>query len=199
MSFKADLKARREIHDFSRWYKCSEILGFQSLYWDVTYASYQSIFLNRLFAGNFAQHLPARICESCLARKDVKSPEAMNFRNFTPSAAWPATTIDHETFLAMGGHSDWECMEGWRLETTTFDFMHNVFLGGGRDLVASGIHLMLRQKVYGDVEPDNMDEVLGHVQTEMIRDCKKHGFLISNREFVVRWFFISVNKVSGNP
>ena len=85
----------------------------------------------------------------------------------------------------MGGRSDWQAMEGWTLETTSFDFMHNVYLGGARDLIGSGIRLLIRHGMYGDVIPENMDAVLARIQSEMRKDCSKHGLLIANQVFTV--------------
>ncbi|CAK9092949.1 Nipped-B-like protein B [Durusdinium trenchii] len=137
-SFKADLKARHEIHGFKNWYQC------------------------------------AQICESCMARKDVRSPPGLNFRNFDPnSAAWMETMIDHPTFIAMGGSSPWQCMEGWTLATTTWDWMHNVYLGVGRDLLGSGLRLLIERGVFGP--NPRLNEVLSEVQAQMVRDCRQRG------------------------
>ena len=106
----------------------------------------------------------------------VHSPDALNFRNFTGSAAWPETRLNHEQYVAMGGTmSDWCAMPGWRLETTSWDFMHNCYLGIGRDVVGSGLKLFIRQGVYP--LGDGIDEIkaLAKIQKDMVKDCHEHG------------------------
>lgn len=100
----------------------------------------------------------------------------MNFRNFTDSAAWPHTILTHEMFTAMGGHSDWEVMPGFRLETVSFDLMHNIYLGEARDIVASVLRVLIDAGLYMDVSCET-DKVLLHIQREIAKDCKDHGSL----------------------
>ena len=78
----------------------------------------------------------------------------------------------------MGGSSDWNLMEGFRLETVGFDLMHNLFLGTGKDLVGSGLKLLIEQGIYDHVEHihDDLDKALAIIHNEMVRDCKNHGF-----------------------
>lgn len=84
-----------------------------------------------------------------MASKGKYCPPELDFRNFGDNACWQETHIDHETYVAMGSTlSSWRCVEGWRLETVCFDWLHNVYLGVGRDLVASGIWLFIRKGMY---------------------------------------------------
>lgn len=101
----------------------------------------------------------------------------MNYRNFTSSAAWPLTMLDHDQWMTLGEHSDWNLVEGFRLESVGFDLMHNVFLGVGKDLVGSGLKLLIQQGVFDHVEGvhDDLDKALGVIHREMVQDCKNHG------------------------
>lgn len=101
----------------------------------------------------------------------------MNYRNFTSSAAWPLTMLDHDQWMTLGEHSDWNLVEGFRLESVGFDLMHNVFLGVGKDLVGSGLKLLIQQGAFDHVEGvhDDLDKALGVIHQEMVQDCKNHG------------------------
>ena len=124
------------------------------------------------FTTNANADSQRRLCDSCLAQNSDKCDPAMSFRNFSDTAAYPATFMDTQTFRALGGTSDWDAMEGWNLENTTFDFMHNIYLGGGRDLLGS----LLAEMELG-ATPTEMDSALSHIQSEMISDCRKRKFL----------------------
>ncbi|CAL1151780.1 unnamed protein product [Cladocopium goreaui] len=123
------------------------------------------------------------ICEQCLARRDIKSPDSMNYRNFTSSAAWPLTMLDHDQWMTLGEHSDWNLVEGFRLESVGFDLMHNVFLGVGKDLVGSGLKLLIQQGAFDHVEGvhDDLDKALGVIHQEMVQDCKNHGLFLPSK------------------
>lgn len=140
------------------------------------------------------------MCDLCLASSRRKCDERMHFKNFGPSKAWPLTSISHQAYLAMPGpHSVWKCIPGWTLETCAFDFMHNVYLGHGRDLVGSSLKALIQRSVYDHVEYGNLDELLAYIQQEMIKDCSDCGFLVSE---IVWLFFICgaiINSVSTTP
>ena len=117
------------------------------------------------------------MCDSCLAACGQGCPDGMNYKNTSDHAAWRETMIDHRQYLAMPGpHSVWRCVPGWKLETLAFDLMHNIYLGTGRDLVASAIRTLVRQGVYTHVS-DNMETVFDHIHKEVLRDTKAYGFL----------------------
>ena len=126
-----------------------------------------------------------RICDSCLARKNLASCPSMNYRNFGESAAYPLTVLSHEQYLAIeadvGQVSDWSVMQGWRLENTMFDFMHCVYLGIGRDLVGSGLRTLIDHGVYGRVLENGINRVLSVVHEEMRQDCKSHGLYLPSK------------------
>ena len=138
---KADLKARRYMHDFRRHYGCRNL------------------------------------CDSCLAERGVKAVEALNYKNFAPSAAYPMTQLSHNAYMDIdAGHiSPWECVEGWRLETLSWDLLHVLFLGTGRDVFASALHALLQ---HGVLHPANDREAaLDNTHREMANTCQQHGSL----------------------
>ncbi len=119
-----------------------------------------------------------RLCDSCLASKGKHCPPQLNYKNLGPDACWPDTSVNHQTYLSMnkfGGElSPWCCVEGFQIETVCFDWLHNMYLGVGRDVVASGIWLFIRQGVYDHFNLDDMDELLGNVHMEIKATCKQY-------------------------
>lgn len=118
------------------------------------------------------------MCDSCLAQNTTKCDESMHFKNVGPSAAWPLTLVDHSKYLAMPGQlSPWRTVPGWTLESCVFDFMHNCYLGTARDLIGSGLRCLIYRGIYDHLGFHQLDDILAHIQVEMIDDCSKAGFL----------------------
>ena len=67
-------------------------------------------------------------------------------------------------------------MPGFNFLAISFDWMHNVYLGTGRDLCASGIMVLIEKGLVGDVEGVEMDEALSRVHRRMRDVCRQHGF-----------------------
>ena len=107
----------------------------------------------------------------------------MNYRNFSDTAAYPLTVLTHEQYLQIDGQlgslSDWLEMPGWRLETNVFDIMHCIYLGTGRDLVGSGLRILVEHGAYPEasVRDGDLNKLLAHMHREMKRDCSAHGLL----------------------
>lgn len=121
---------------------------------------------------------PPRICDSCLASSTTKCDQRMHFKNFGPSQAWSLTEISHEQYLAMPGQiSVWRSVPGWTLESCVFDWMHNVYLGHGRDLVGSTLKVLIEKSVYDHLRLESVDAILAYIQEEMVTDCSRFGFL----------------------
>ncbi|CAL1130606.1 unnamed protein product [Cladocopium goreaui] len=137
VAFKADLKARVQVHALTRNYLCN------------------------------------LICDRCLAATGDKCPESMYYKNFSHTAAWPLTAIDHEMHMQMDTPSPWSVVEGFNFESLSYDWLHNVYLGIGRDLVASGILVLIEHNVF-PLGAD-LDETLGNVHREVRRTCAKNG------------------------
>ena len=107
------------------------------------------------------------MCDSCLAQKGANCDDLMNYKNFF-ERGWEYTTISHEAYLALDTKiSDWACIPGWRVETVMYDFMHNVYLGPARDLVASAVRCLLSADWFGSLDA---------VQNDMIQRCRENGF-----------------------
>ena len=122
----------------------------------------------------------ARLCDSCLASVAQGTPDDMHGRNFGCSAAWELTTVDHPTYLAMESDatvSPWIAVEGFRVESVAYDWLHNVYLGTARDLIGSALRVLVKDGAYNHVQSENMDIILAHVHGEMREVCNAHGFL----------------------
>lgn len=138
------------------------------------------------FRGMHVTRMPytLRMCDQCLARKDLHAPDSMNYRNFSESAAYGLTVLSHEQYVAIersaiGSASQWLCMPGWRLETNVYDMMHCVYLGTGRDLIASGLCLLIEHGAYAHADRGDRNKLLAHIHREMRGDCKSHGRFVS--------------------
>ena len=122
-------------------------------------------------------NLVIRICDRCLAETGDKCDPQMNFRNMSSTAAWPLTGLDQNQYelLDAVSQSPRSAMPGFNLENISFDWLHNVYLGIGKDLCASGLLTLIEKNVYQGVD---MDEILGDVHREIRATCSQHGFLI---------------------
>lgn len=125
----------------------------------------------------------ARMCDTCLAAKGKFCRPAMSHRNFGASAAWPLTETPYEAYMQLETPSPWSVVHGWRLETCAYDFMHVVYLGTGRDLIASAIRLMVKLGVFGPYE--DLDTLLGEIHAEIRRTCGDHGFRAKRNQQVL--------------
>ena len=122
-----------------------------------------------------------RLCDSCLASSGKRSCRFMNYRNFGTSAAWPLTVLSHEDYLRLEAvPSPWVSVEGFRLGSVSWDLLHLIFLGHGRDLVASAIRVIIREGCYDYVCYDyvgsnQLDAILSVVHKEIHDTCTKNG------------------------
>lgn len=78
------------------------------------------------------------------------------------------------TRLDAGSLSSWMSMPGFRLESITFDWLHNIYLGTARDICASGILTLVKKDVF-PVGSRDMDQILAFVHREIRSTCKAHG------------------------
>ena len=116
------------------------------------------------------------MCDSCLAESGTKCDHRMHYKNFGNSKAWPLTAVSHKMYMAMPGQlSPWSGVPGWTLESTTFDFMHNLYLGTGRDLIGSTFKILLRRGAYSHLPFTDTDSILAFLQEEMVNDCAQSG------------------------
>lgn len=100
----------------------------------------------------------------------------MHGRAFGPGVAWESTRLSHEAYLRREENvSPYAAIEGFRLETVMWDWLHNVYLGCGRDLFASGLRVLIMKEVWGPLT--DWDDTLNRVHMEMHRVCAAHGSL----------------------
>ena len=123
----------------------------------------------------------------------------MNYRNFGDSAGYPLTTLTHEQYLQIDGRlgslSPWLAMPGFRLESCWFDFMHCVYLGTGRDLLGSGLKVLVGHGAYADFDSQgDVNKLLAKIHREMKRDCSEHGFLGINFDKCCVGFVLAVSR-----
>lgn len=100
----------------------------------------------------------------------------MDYRNFSPSKAWDLTVIDHKGYLSREHLSltPWLSMPGFHLDTVSYDLLHNIYLGTGRDLFASGVKTLIERGVYDYTGLVEMDDILCHIQQRIHAKCKVH-------------------------
>lgn len=133
----------------------------------------------------------SRMCDRCLAGVGPNCSESMYFRNLSDAAAWPLTYIDHDCHMQMDTPSDWAAVEGYHFETLVWDWLHNVYLGIGRDLVASGILVLIDHDCF--TRGNDLDDTLAHVHHEIRRACSRHGYLEKYTYYFVlgRWWHMN--------
>lgn len=73
----------------------------------------------------------------------------MNYKNMGPSAPYRLAPMDHATYMANEVVSEYSQIAGWHLHNNVLDIMHNLFLGTGRDFIASGVRVLI-EKGYFD-------------------------------------------------
>ena len=134
-----------------------------------------------VYISSIEVQVHVRMCDGCLAMKGKHVSDGMNYRNFGDDAVWKHTFLDHRSYLSRTrrGHgeiSPWNEVEGFRIETVSWDFLHNIYLGVARDLVASGIWLFIYQGMYDHYNLDGMDDLLGQIQMDISTMCKANKF-----------------------
>ena len=138
------------------------------------------------------QILLPRLCDTCLASLGKGTHECMSGRNFSLSATWRRTRLNHEGYLARetGDVSPFIQVEGFKIETAVCDWMHNIYLGCGRDLMASGLKLLISKNVWPHLGND-WTEILAGVHYEMHTTCASYGYL--SQHYVCNFFFTPKN------
>ena len=106
----------------------------------------------------------------------------MDYKNVGSWRAWDLTVLSHEQYVHLDRNSlsPWMGMAGFRFETISYDWMHNIYLGTGRDLFASAVLTMVDPGVYSYTGLTDMDDIISHVE-EQIRStaslCKSLSFV----------------------
>ena len=89
------------------------------------------------------------LCQRCYASK---RHDGLLWTDFRDTAGWRLTTVATHDFLSSLNHRGLQpalCnIDGWAAETMHWDFMHNVFLGIGKDVCGSTIALLVRNRYF---------------------------------------------------
>ena len=131
------------------------------------------------------------MCERCKAvRPTTNQPDRLSYKDMSPVPPYAGTQISHEQYLSTAGAvSPWVCVEGFSLGTVSFDLLHVLYLGTGRDHIASMLkYLQLRGYFY--VEGETSEQFLKRISLEMRSDCREHGPLALSVDRVYRALFV---------
>lgn len=143
---------------------------------------FESILVLNLFSYIPLVILKIRLCDSCLASVGKGTHPSMSGRNYSPGAAWRWTRLNHAGYVdhESGELSPFLSIPGFQHGTISYDWMHNIYLGVARDLIASALKLMITKGIWGDVTNDDWDSVLAAIHFEMHQACAKQWSLGSN-------------------
>ncbi len=115
------------------------------------------------------------LCDSCLATKHSQNMNpAFCYKDFSLNAPWRDTLITHSAYLQTARMlSPWAKIQEWNLGSCNRDYMHTVFLGWGRDFVAS----CLAELHDAGMLPsgDSMSTTLRRTWFLFKSWCKRHG------------------------
>ena len=176
------------MHEFSRYYRCSMFFGictipetFSWIWCPSETTPGKEIPSSQALNGNmhtWPQRTCARFCDTCLASLGKGTHPAMSGRNYSLAAAWWLTRLNHEAYVEKesGPLSPYMNIEGFKIESVVYDIMHNIFLGIGRDLFASGLKLLICKNVWEHLGED-WDTILAGIHLEMHQTCAAYGFL----------------------
>lgn len=118
------------------------------------------------------------MCDLCFAEKPNKKADwNMNFKNMSPNAPYQLAVMDHATYMATATVSEWHVVPGWHLHNCVFDVMHNLFLGVGRDYIASSVRLLMEKGVFDEPGMERSStEMFGRVTLGIHDMFKEHKF-----------------------
>ena len=122
-------------------------------------------------------------CDCCLATQPfpsaLKDPalRALLFTDFSRTAHWRDTEIDHDTYMAHSATiSPWAALPGWRKELCVWDFMHVGPLGFLRDFTASlCLDFLLRGELAAEYGLDTSDNLLRKLWIAFRLWCKSRN------------------------
>ena len=101
----------------------------------------------------------------------------MNFKDMSEQAPYRLAELDHATYMLTHVPSCWSTVPGWTLHTTVYDIMHNLFLGTGKDAVASSLRLMLEKGCFDHYGPPrDSDEMFAKITEEIHAGFKVSKF-----------------------
>ena len=111
----------------------------------------------------------------------------MNYKNMAANAPYRLSHLNHETYVAIAPQvSPWIAVPGWQLQNNVFDFMHNCFLGSGKDFIASALRLLLEHGSFDDYDcARSSDQMFAKITLEIHEKYKQYGFLFPK----IQWSF----------
>lgn len=120
----------------------------------------------------------------------------MNFKNMGPDPPYQFAVMDNTTYMRTQQVSDWSCVPGWTLHSCVFDIMHNLYLGTGRDVVASCLRVLVERGAFDLFGLGRGSaEMFPQITQEIHSTFKEHRFLDSSHKqtrskanFVLRSF-----------
>lgn len=124
-------------------------------------------------------HQKIRICDRCLAGTGQKCSSNMDYRNFGSTKAWDLTLLSHEQYCLLDAESlsPWMAVPEFRHHSVSFDWLHNVYLGTGRDLFASGLKTLVERGVYSYTGLSDVEDLLSHAEDRIRKACAEHKSL----------------------
>ena len=147
------------------------------------------------FSRNYSCTL---VCEACLAcQGHVHAPLSLLYADFGSNAMWRNTVGTHETYMSETAAHDLSCwseVPGWRIELAWRDWMHNDYLGAGRDHLGSLAIDLLR---HGRLGHGPADRQLKQLWIEFAGPggwCKRNGISSPPGSFSKRKFGRTTNK-----
>ena len=123
------------------------------------------------------------MCEQCAACKPgmKESEPLLCFKDFREAAVHRMTEISNEDYIRCTRPlSPWAQVSGWNLYNNFRDFMHLVYLGTARDLIASDIKLLLLNRCLGQ-QREPADQKLWRLSEDMHRQCRNAGLKMRKR------------------
>ncbi|CAL1166148.1 unnamed protein product, partial [Cladocopium goreaui] len=144
----------------------------------------------RVETNNFLRHYGCSlICEQCLASKISKTTDdRMCYKDFRLESPRWLTRINHDTYMRTTpprAISPWHIIPGWSLESCLHDIMHVVYLGTGRDLVASLLGDFLECGVLGPPHL-SVDHRLRLFSIEMNKFFKSEKISVRKLQFTAK-------------
>jgi len=132
------------------------------------------------------------MCDMCCASKSF---ETLWYTSMSFTEGWARTLVSNTQYIANAGAnvSHWSMIPGYTLGRTLQDWMHNVYLGIGRDATASCMYDLCKQGYFGG---GSLDVQLKRMFRRYKCWCKKHKLAYTRKMFSPR--LIGVNPLSPN-
>lgn len=150
--------------------------------WMGTFAGCKSDGKARVQLNRFARNYHATFCcDLCFAVNPFpRAPPHLRFSDFTVTAGWRPTIIDHETYLETERVlSHLVVIDGWRIELNFWDRLHVKCLGFDRDVAAYVIkEFVMEGRIPGETFEDRL-ETLSKYMREWWKENRLTPFRIN--------------------